>query len=714
MYNIIDLPNLDVFFKRVENCSYSIHFNGYCDELDSFIRKVYKIAIQSGVVIESGFKNPSVNNVNYILGIVGNSSELDLTMNYITTVLTKWLPQLSLQQRNLIGESLYRVLVELRDSGKNNSALKNIFIKLMCWLNFKCYKLLCNLCMNFNPVILYEGKYDTHELILLKLLAFCGCNVVVLNYSESEDCYKKHDMRYNCTKLYKFSKVIPFPQSFTLTQICKDFDEEKRLEQALGNKDLCKNIVVENEVSSNILSVIASNPNINKCYCLQINGVDIESTYKNELFELRKSLQESNILFNIITSSIRYASPYEVQKYRSYSSLDDLDCIMHLLESYHCKSVSDEVTFKYAFTNVIREKCIRGSSKIINIFAMCMRFKDLIERHGYILLLIDNLAELSKVVLEILSYTGLNILVLNPSKSDIILSNRFSVITFDNVLYLDRYPDKPEMQELTTVARKAESEISSTLFTEDAGIFKDMQYNNAKVVYLNTTFDEISVLWNEELRLRQGFKVNNGVVTLPIIYAKVNGIPNGDVSKYKALLNDFKSNSTIIFNDCYSSNISVYLDCKTNDRLDFDKISSSSYYKYDYLSSSIQRYIVSKMQELLDLKVIKGVDNEILSILLDLPREILQSLQSFDFTRSNPKIFYINTTENQLSFSGTVILNFLSLCGFDILMVVPTGYNILDKYTSKILYREYNFGNYNYSFEDNKFKLIFNKFFRGK
>ena len=66
------------------------------------------------------------------------------------------------------------------------------------------------------------------------------------------------------------------------------------------------------------------------------------------------------------------------------------------------------------------------------------------------------------------------------------------------------------------------------------------------------------------------------------------------------------------------------------------------------------------------------------------------------FRKTNPKIFYINTTENILMLDQTIFLQYLSLLGFDILMYVPTGYNIMEKYLDKKLFTEYQVGEYQY------------------
>lgn len=41
-------------------------------------------------------------------------------------------------------------------------------------------------------------------------------------------------------------------------------------------------------------------------------------------------------------------------------------------------------------------------------------------------------------------------------------------------------------------------------------------------------------------------------------------------------------------------------------------------------------------------------------------------IQKFDFTKKNPKLIYINTTETVISLEDSILTAFLSLLGFDV------------------------------------------------
>jgi hypothetical protein len=79
-----------------------------------------------------------------------------------------------------------------------------------------------------------------------------------------------------------------------------------------------------------------------------------------------------------------------------------------------------------------------------------------------------------------------------------------------------------------------------------------------------------------------------------------------------------------------------------------------------------------------------------------LDKEIIRLIQKFDFTKKNPKLIYIDTTEEILSLEDSILVAFLNLVGFDIIFFVPTGYQIASKYFQKKLMEEHQIGEYIY------------------
>ena len=74
-------------------------------------------------------------------------------------------------------------------------------------------------------------------------------------------------------------------------------------------------------------------------------------------------------------------------------------------------------------------------------------------------------------------------------------------------------------------------------------------------------------------------------------------------------------------------------------------------------------------------------------------------IQKFDFTKKNPKLIYINTSEKVISIEDSMMIAFLNLIGFDILFFVPTGYQNVEKYFTKDIMEEHQIGEYKYDLQ---------------
>ena len=107
---------------------------------------------------------------------------------------------------------------------------------------------------------------------------------------------------------------------------------------------------------------------------------------------------------------------------------------------------------------------------------------------------------------------------------------------------------------------------------------------------------------------------------------------------------------------------------------------------------------------MLDQRLIKGIGENgmeytVIAQILNLPGDIVRMLQRFDFTKKNPKLIYINTSEAILSLEDSILTVFLNLMGFDILFFVPTGYRSIEKYFQNSPMEEHQIGEYLYDLQ---------------
>lgn len=127
-------------------------------------------------------------------------------------------------------------------------------------------------------------------------------------------------------------------------------------------------------------------------------------------------------------------------------------------------------------------------------------------------------------------------------------------------------------------------------------------------------------------------------------------------------------------------------------------------YKYGFLREEVQDYILDKLQLLIDQKTVKGTfengtEYTIIATVLNLNKEIVRLIQKFDFTKKNPKMIYVNTTEEMISLEDTIIVLFLNLIGFDIVFFVPTGYQSIEKHFNNVIMEEHQIGEYMYDIQ---------------
>jgi hypothetical protein len=296
----------------------------------------------------------------------------------------------------------------------------------------------------------------------------------------------------------------------------------------------------------------------------------------------------------------------------------------------------------------------------------------------------------------LISLLGADVLYFNSSGND-----KFNEIedveTFSTRLDLpNRQPIKPfpvslKLKREETIAYKASTEISQILHTENGGSYKPWQFEHYSSVpcTLKTTYDELFVLWRAEARFRTGFEVRNGNILIPNVFAKISGV-NSDLSVYWRNLDFLRSeNKSTLFKSSVpfsvTSNYSINTALLGKEGLfDLGKVRDSNIYKFAYLRTSVQNLILDKINQLLlaanlfKFKVDQNFKFKILHTILNLEKEYLDLIQRFDFPFTIPKLVIFDNDEKMFSETDIIIIAFLYLCGFDLVILAPTGYNDIE------------------------------------
>ena len=120
--------------------------------------------------------------------------------------------------------------------------------------------------------------------------------------------------------------------------------------------------------------------------------------------------------------------------------------------------------------------------------------------------------------LSFLARLPVDVLILNPNlNAKCCLEDKLLYeVNYQESLSMTRYPEESSQVRIGTVAYHAERELD-TLMYQDSGIYRNQQYGKANVICLQTMYEEIKILWDQELKYRPNFSTVDGVVNIPVI-----------------------------------------------------------------------------------------------------------------------------------------------------------------------------------------------------
>ncbi len=288
-------------------------------------------------------------------------------------------------------------------------------------------------------------------------------------------------------------------------------------------------------------------------------------------------------------------------------------------------------------------------------------------------------------------------------------------IHYGQSMKVSRFPKEGRDIRMGTAAYHAERELDEVMY-QDSGMYRNQQYDRALSLSLQTMYEEISILWNQEVKYRPNFAVTDAVVSIPVLFAKVSGVKDGQVNRYWSEIHTLVTPDTMVIRKAPHINPTDANPVKAhvteffkNGKLQKAKIKAHACYTYGFLREEMQDHILEKLQLLIDQRLIRGTfengtEYTIISVVLNLEKEIVRLLQRFDFTKKNPKLIYIHTTETLISLEDSILTAFLNLAGFDVVFFVPTGYQSIEKHFNRIIMEEHQIGEYLYDLQVPSFK----------
>lgn len=720
-----EIERLDDFFlelgDRKEKGVYSYRINGYNEQILTFIQKYYEAARTSGIVIEGKIPNPDRQNLSYYEEMMGLDFQRNLT--FISSSLKKWLPRMNDYQRKTVAESLYDFLESLYQAGKTEAMIRNAYIKFMCWLYYKFERILNQLGENKIPKILYEGTISNYELMLISILSHAGCDVIFLQY-QGDNEYKKIDKEFKLSKNLSMPALEAFPKDFNLRWLRERIRNQQNLERLYGKRPKiqgCTNVWTEKKGFEDIKidgskRGEASDKFYNCFY--KINGVNDKQTYLEELYQFQLEIKNSGRNLVILEEKIPQPSVDEIAfiQRKQYSTREE--ALQDLSNNITFANRDLQLMIKQAFLDIMLQEKEQNINRLVNkaVYLLCWikRYQSGLFSNWkmpkiscFIYLGTCN-NEQEAMFLYFLAKLPVDILILNPDKKTNYPLLHICEIDYPDSLKVDKYPRNAEIQ-MGTAAYYAERELDSIMY-QDSGMFRNQQFHKAVTITLKTMYEEIEILWDQELKYRANFSIVNNMVNLPVIFAKVSGVKDTITAYWEGIKKLLTEDTLLIkkapyINSTDANPMKGYtLEFFKNGKLLKKKIKEHKNYQYKVLREEMQDYILEKLQLLIDQKVIKGTfvngtEYTIVATILNMPRDIIRMIQRFDFTKKNPKMVYINTTETMISLEDTIITAFLNLIGFDIVFFIPTGYQTIEQFFQKKLMEEHQIGDYRYDLQ---------------
>ena len=722
--------------RRREQAVFFYRVAGYSGEVAAFLTQYDQAARTNGVVIEGRIPNPDPKQLDYLAEMMGSDFQLDA--GFLTQKLTRWLPRLTGAQREAVVTAMTATLQDLQAHGKNENMLRNAYIKYMCWLYYKFERILGRLGGDELPKILYDGTVSSYELQLLVILARAGADIVLLERA-GDAGYLRCDPTSQYAQLYQAPGLTPFPADFSLRQLReqgRQQAERQKLYGAPAGIAPCTNAWMKTPDGKEILTAVRARGDDPKlfynAFVVQY-GVEDKLLFPSDMVAFYQQLKREGRKVCLENGRLPPPTPEEIAavRRRNHQTAEQLAADLAANLQYP-NNQQLQTLMRQAFLDVVLEedKAVGGNlnrllNKAVYLVAWMKRYqKDLFQNWqtpevGVFILFGACSGDNEALFLRLLAKLPVDVLVLLPDLNAPCVLKDPALLDLhkEHSLPMTDFPVEPSQMRVRTAAYQAEREMDSILY-QNTGLYRAKQHQKAEAVTLQTMYEEIGLLWDQELKYRPGFAAEGDTVTVPVLLEKICGIKDGPILPYWLEIKKLVTPETTLVTKLpwqtglEANPMKPYAtQFLRQGRLQREKIKQHKDYPYGILRPEIQDYLLDKLQVLLDEKLIagtyqNGTEYTIVSTILGLPKDLLRRIQNFDFTKKNPKLIIISTTEETLSLEDSILVAFLNLVGFDILFFVPTGYQSIEKYFQKPFANEHQLGPYRYDLQVPDFRTL--------
>ncbi|MDE6728124.1 MAG: YceG family protein [Oscillospiraceae bacterium] len=628
------------------------------------------------------------------------------------------------------GEPIAEVMAKaVSECGVNK---KNTYFVLLCWLMKYLEK---------RPAaVLFIGSATLRELYFLYMLFSAGVRVTLVSYGLDKDFEK---LPYQ-SKIYLKDGKIKSPIQIDFEKI--DLSKEARLSEMRAAANNVSGLVKRMDTSAagifeDILKdrksrVIQSGGVYSEdgdipVYSAALIGYDEETVYTNMLVKFKESFAGLKKQLIFIEKTLDNPNAEEVRALGNIprtSTADMIDALAMLIDLKGDKTRT--ALAQKALRELLNELntgnqtvVLNYGNKFITWLYRCTQARKYSVRYEDtpVVLYYGDISQSEMYFLNFMTQCGFDTVYISPNKKnkqtaiDKNIGGLMQIFELPQSKDSGPYPTKAIKTKVATVAYNAERDLDTMLYGGDTGIYRSFQFPNSQSVTLKTTYEEIEILWKQEARFRTGFATAGNLVSVPNIFAKISGVENGDLNNYwEDVRRKLTPETFLVIKEKntgkeQSQDLSVYRQFYRNGQYDIEKFKASTLNKFSYLPDRIQDMLLYKLQETASSGFIKLQGDELMCSVLDLgmnlTKKFMQAVQMFDFTRTIPKLIYIDAIEDTFMPWECIYLVLCNLIGFDILVYTPTGYKNIETFVSSDAFEEHTMNQFLYDVEVPKFKI---------
>jgi len=724
---LADRPGKSVYFYR---------FAGSSPEVTAFLQRYYEAARRGGVIIDGRLPNPDAGQLAYFSEMMGMDFRMDRA--FLSQRLSKWLPRMSAAQRDAVTAAIFSTLEDMLRQGKNENMLRNAYIKYMCWLYYKFERILNQLGAQSPPKILYDGAVSHYELQLFVVLSRAGADLVMLERGGDQG-YLQLDPDSAWSRLYRGDGLAPFPPHFSLKWLQEELTRAVNRQRLYGTPpelEPCTNAWMKKPELAQVLTGAQARGGDGRFFYnsfLAQYGVPDRLTFSGDLFGFYQQLKSEKRRVCVVNGGIPVPTPDEVAAIPrgNYQNIEQMagDLARNIQNS--ASAELQRLMVKAFIDTVLTEggqggaPLSRATNQAVYLLCWLRRWqRELFEgwrppQISVFILFGKCATEHEARFLRLLARLPVDVVLLQPDLNlgSCLRDPGLLELRYEDSLPMEAFPAEASQIRVSTAAYQAERDLDSMMY-QDTGLYRSQQYAKAEAVTLQTMYEEIAILWDQELKYRPTFQVRNGTVTLPVLLEKICGVRDGQAGQYWQEIKKLITPDTLVVPALpwvSPLDANPMRTCATqflrNGKLQKRAIKEHKSYPYGILRAEMQDYLLDKLQLLLDQRTIagtyqNGTEYTIIAAALNLKKEVLRLIQKFDFTKKNPKLIVINTSEEILSLEDSILFAFLNLLGFDILFFVPTGYQCIERYYPRPFANEQQIGEYLYDLSPPDFNTL--------